>query len=298
MLHVKNGASLLEGDTRILQRISTSSDGSNYRIELIHDSFCEPLAKQKERHEKRKRMRWLASVGGVALLVLGVAFVMYQLYKVREANSKMLENKARFVAEKASALVDEGDSYLARLLLLEVLPSEKNNYPYTIEAETALRKAVQHNNTVLQGHTEAVYFASLSPDGKYIVSASNDNTVRIWDAATGMQVGSPLEGHTEAVLSASFSPDGKYIVSASSDKTVRIWDAATGRQVGSPFEEHTNAVYSAFFNPDGKYIVSASNDNTVLIWEFSSLEDLINQTRKRFKDRPLTPEERRKYYLE
>ena len=67
-----------------------------------------------------------------------------------------------------------------------------------------------------------------------IVTASSDNTARIWDAATGKQI-APLEGHTGGVNSASFSADGHRIVTASSDKTARIWDAATGKQI-APLE--------------------------------------------------------------
>ena len=113
-----------------------------------------------------------------------------------------------------------------------------------------------------------------------------------------MQIGDPLEGHTDCVNSAAFSPDGKRIVSASKDNTVRIWDAQTGKPIGAPLEGHTLGVNSAAFSPDGKRIVSASDDNTVRIWDFPPLEDLINQTRERFKGCQLTPEERRKYYLE
>ncbi|MBQ2097809.1 MAG: PD40 domain-containing protein, partial [Bacteroidales bacterium] len=97
---------------------------------------------------------------------------------------------------------------------------------------------------------------------------------------------------------ASFSPDGRYIVSANGDITVRIWDAKTGQQVGSPLEGHTSTVKSASFSPDGRYIVSASSDGTVKIWDFPPLQELIDSTRERFKDRPLTPEERKKYYLD
>ena len=75
----------------------------------------------------------------------------------------------------------------------------------------------------LEGHTKSVYSASFSPDGSRIVSASWDNTVRIWNAATGECIRT-LEGHASEVNSASFSPDGSRIVSASSDKTLRIWD--------------------------------------------------------------------------
>ena len=58
------------------------------------------------------------------------------------------------------------------------------------------------------------------------------------------------------------------------------------------------SINSATFSPDGKRIVSASDDNTIRIWDFTPLQDLIDQTRERFKDRPLTAEERRMYYLE
>ena len=68
---------------------------------------------------------------------------------------------------------------------------------------------------------------AFSPDGKQVVSGSNDETVRLWDAATGAAL-QTLEGHTDAVNSVAFSPDGKQVVSGSWDKTVRLWDVATG----------------------------------------------------------------------
>ena len=218
--------------------------------------------------------------------------------KQREQRDRLLISQSRFVAEKASSLIDEGDSYLARLLLLEVLPNDSADYPYTLEAEGTLRKAMQYNNAILRGHTSWINTAAFSFDGKRIVSASDDGTVRIWDAQTGKPNGDPLKGHTNCVISAAFSPDGKRIVSASLDQTVRIWDVQTGMPIGDPLKGHTECVNSAAFSPDGKRIVSASSDFTSRIWDFPPLEDLIEQTRKRFKNRQLTPEERKKYYLE
>ena len=58
--------------------------------------------------------------------------------------------------------------------------------------------------------------------------ASYDETVCIWDAASGECVVGPLDGHTKAVTSVAFSPDGTRVVSGSYDETVRIWDAASG----------------------------------------------------------------------
>jgi len=67
-----------------------------------------------------------------------------------------------------------------------------------------------------------------SPDGTRVVSASNDATLRCWDAATGEQIGNPWTGHTDGVWAVAYSPDGTRVVSASGDATLRCWDAATG----------------------------------------------------------------------
>ena len=124
---------------------------------------------------------------------------------------------------------------------------------------------IQYYISVLRGHTAVIYSATFSPDGRRIVSASRDKTVRIWNAATGECIRT-LEGHTWYVNSASFSPDGHRIVSASEDNTVRIWDAATGECIRT-LEGHTDWGRSASFSPDGRRIVSASWDDTVRIWD-------------------------------
>ena len=62
-------------------------------------------------------------------------------------------------------------------------------------------------------------------DGRHVVSGSRDTTVRIWDVATGSQVGEPLRGHSGHVNSVAFSPDSKRVISGSDDGTVRIWNA-------------------------------------------------------------------------
>ena len=82
----------------------------------------------------------------------------------------------------------------------------------------------------LEGHSFSVKAVAFSPDGKQLVSASHDQTVRLWDAATGEQV-KKLEGHSGKVKAVAFSPNGRRLASASDDRTVRLWDAATGEQV-------------------------------------------------------------------
>ena len=74
-------------------------------------------------------------------------------------------------------------------------------------------------------HEGVVDSAQFSPDGQRVVTASGDNTARLWDAASGKPIGEPMK-HEEAVNSAQFSPDGQRVVTASQDNTARLWDAA------------------------------------------------------------------------
>src|SRR5262249_40117381 len=78
----------------------------------------------------------------------------------------------------------------------------------------------------LTGHTSYVWSVAFSPDGKTLVSGSEDKTLILWDVATRQPLGQPLTGHTSYVRSVAFSPDGKTLVSGSGDKTLIWWDVS------------------------------------------------------------------------
>jgi WD40 repeat protein len=74
-----------------------------------------------------------------------------------------------------------------------------------------------------EGHTDSVNSVAFSPDGWLLASGSDDNTIKLWDVATGSEV-LTLAGHTDDVTSVAFSPDGRLLASGSEDKTIKLWD--------------------------------------------------------------------------
>ena len=114
----------------------------------------------------------------------------------------------------------------------------------------------------LTGHIKQVESAVFSPDGKKIVTTSEDDTARIWDAETGKEL-QKLE-HTWHVISAVFSSDGKKIVTAGGN--IQIFDVESGKELQT-LARHTNSIRSATFSPDGKRIVAGGfPDGVVRIW--------------------------------
>ncbi|HUW56230.1 MAG TPA: protein kinase [Planctomycetota bacterium] len=135
-----------------------------------------------------------------------------------------------------------------------------------------LRRIHDQSILTLHGHQNLVRSVGFSPDGKRIVSGSDDSTVKIWEAETGREIRT-LVGHQGDVFSVVFTPDGKRVVSGSRDKTVRAWDANTGEPV-MVLKGHTDQVYAVAVSPDGKWIVSAGNDETLKLWDATTGQPL------------------------
>ncbi|KAJ3080353.1 hypothetical protein HDU99_008613 [Rhizoclosmatium hyalinum] len=114
------------------------------------------------------------------------------------------------------------------------------------------------------GHSESVCSVAFSPDGKTVVSGSDDRTVRLWSVETGECF--TLVGHSDWVTSVAVSPDSKTVVSGSGDKKVNLWDVKTG-ELSKTLGEHSHVVRSVAFLPSGKTVVSGSYDQTVKLWD-------------------------------
>ena len=143
----------------------------------------------------------------------------------------------------------------------------------TSSAAAALAAAlVQVQGHLILSHDSFARSAVFNSDGTRIVTALEDGTARIWDAASGKQT-LVLRGHEKGLNSAAFNPSGSRIVTASRDKTARVWDAVSGQQI-AVLRSHDDMVLSAAFSPDGSRIVTASADKTARVWDADGTKEI------------------------
>jgi WD40 repeat protein len=120
----------------------------------------------------------------------------------------------------------------------------------------------------LTGHSSYVKAVAITPDGQQVVSASFDNTLKVWDLHSGAEQFT-LRGHSDSVGAVAITPNGKQVVSASKDNTLKVWDLESGT-ARFTLTGHSNWVEAVAITPDGKQMVSASWDNTLKVWDLES----------------------------
>lgn len=121
------------------------------------------------------------------------------------------------------------------------------------------------NAKVFSGHTNQIVDIQVSPDGRSLLSCSYDETIRLWDIASGNEVHC-YKGHGNWVKAISFSRDGKKFVSCSLDGNAKVWDTNSGKQLIN-FPDHQTTIQAIAYSPTANRAISGSEDGAVRLWD-------------------------------
>jgi WD40 repeat protein len=186
-------------------------------------------------------------------LARALARESHWLRSAPEATAALMWNRLRRFGWRANELdrqlrVPEGASFL------------RVRHAHTRQSPALVRDLV--------GHDGMVTACVVTPDGRHIVSASEDKTLKVWDLESGRALAT-LESHADKVIACAVTPDGRCIVSASWDGILKLWDVES-RRVLATWEGHTDGVMACTVTPDGRCMVSASQDGTLKVWDLES----------------------------
>lgn len=240
-------------DARILAQRLRTLDRRRADLESKH--------KQQRRLEimqkRRKATLAVASIAAlVALLATVVAVIEYRLRSELEYENYISNIRNVWTSQALSNAEKESD--------LEKIPERLRSWDWGYNLYRISPEPVR-----LIGHTAPLRWAAFSNCEKYIVTASEDKTARIWDRSSGIEL-AVLRGHEEWVLFGSFDPKSERVITASDDHTARVWDLK-----GNPIfvlQGHEKSVAKARFSPDNRWILTTSDDKTAKLWDANTGE--------------------------
>ncbi|KAG2422472.1 hypothetical protein HXX76_015996 [Chlamydomonas incerta] len=116
----------------------------------------------------------------------------------------------------------------------------------------------------MTGHVQLINQVVFSPDGRFILSASFDKSVKLWDGARGTFLAT-LRGHVGPVYQVAWSADSRLFASGSKDSTIKVWDART-RKLKVDLPGHADEVFTVDWSPDGGSVASGGKDRVLKLW--------------------------------
>jgi len=120
----------------------------------------------------------------------------------------------------------------------------------------------------LTGHKAGVRAVAVTADGCRAISASHDQTLKVWNLVTGAEEAT-LRGHTDWVIAVAVTANGQRVVSASFDQTLKVWNLTTGAEEAT-LRGHASQVWAVVMTADGQRAVSASDDQTLKVWNLTT----------------------------
>lgn len=248
-------------------------DGEAVRVvSRMFDVKFDTLWQRYVREQKQARNRKIGMITSIvsAFAIGALVFALTVSSKNRQLEIKTnvaLRSQSNAVAPYSIEQTNNGDSYLGRLIALEILPKNlmHNDRPLTIEAEHALRHANMSNNARFIGHTQKVNCIAISSDDCYLVSGADDHKVIIWDTKNANEL-KELNYHKDDVVSVQISDDDQYLLTASSDSTILLLDTKQGNIIHSYKNGHSAVITEALFGPHST-IISGDWNGEVVVWD-------------------------------
>ena len=136
-----------------------------------------------------------------------------------------------------------------------------------------LKSLCHQDLATLQGHSAAVTAVAWSPDGNRLATASEDATVKVWDAASKREIVTLL-GHTQAIYSLAWSPDGNQLASGGWHDELFVWDVGQANTV-LKIDSEQGIVQGLAWSPDGRRIASSGHDGFARVWDATSGQKLM-----------------------
>ncbi len=222
--------------------------------------------KEREQHRRNRTITVLSTLLVLAVIAAGIA-----VWQQQRASGAQRITVARGMVAQADRIRDRDPR---GALQLGVAARQFDASPQT---QASLQQTLESTShfTTLRNHNGPVQGMAYSPDGRTLATASDDQTVRLWDVSDRdrpQPLGQPLTGHTNLVYGVAFAPDGRTLATTSVDRTVRLWDVSDRDRpgpLGQPLTGHTRDVVGLAFAPDGHTLATTSLDQTVRLWDVS-----------------------------
>lgn len=230
-------------------------------------------------HRRTRRVAWSAGIVLIVLTITSLVAAGMAIHQAKIAEERRQEAErerqiavSRQLAAQSEIMRGQRTDLLPTSLLLAI---ESLHHGFSLEAVQSLQKGLQllpQRGSVVVKHSENANDAVLTPDGRLLITASDDGTARTWDTSTGSEQSRFEVGGR--VMQLHLSQDGKRLATQGyGSTTVRAWELSTGKEIGR--FDHPAPIDTVALSPDGTKLATGARDNRLRIWDVISGSELL-----------------------